>query len=372
MADIDIQRTGLVYRGSDSHPHLRNAYFPSVVQTPHGDLIATMDIGAVMCSQDTRCYLCRSTDGGRTWSPPQLIFEPDQSAGPVHTTCRMNAAPDGRLVTFVALTDHPSADTATTNPDNGGTTDMQLALLTSDDSGATWSAPQPLAPPLDWKYFEICHAVFPVTPDRWLLPASMRLNWQGDCPYGQRAFVFISDDSGETWPRIVDVFDLWDQNIISWEQKQTFLSDGRIFAMCWAFNDKTKKDHNNHYTLSGDNGASYAQPLESPLNGQTCTPIGLEDNHVLCLYRRLDKKGLWAHLARIEDTTWQPVADQLVWGGQVDALPGGLDSRMENLHTLRFGYPTIIKLADGDLFMVFWGVEDDLSVIRWFRLRVKL
>ena len=68
MATLDILETGLVYRGCESHGHLRNAYFPSVVQTSAGDLVAAMDIGATMSSQDTRSYTSRSNDGGRTWS----------------------------------------------------------------------------------------------------------------------------------------------------------------------------------------------------------------------------------------------------------------------------------------------------------------
>lgn len=372
MATLDILETGLVYRGCESHGHLRNAYFPSVVQTSAGDLVAAMDIGATMSSQDTRSYTSRSNDGGRTWSPPQLILEPDPSAGPVHMTCRMSAAPDDCLIGLIALTDHPHPDVPTTNPENGGTTDVQLVLLTSNDHGETWSAPHPLKPPLDWNHYEICHAVFPLASDRWLLPIATRLNWQGECPYGHKAMVLVSEDAGRTWPKLTDVFNLWDRNIISWEQKQTLLSDGRILAMCWAFNDQTKTDHTNHYTLSHDGGASYARPLESPLVGQTCTPIGLQDNHVLCLYRRLDRRGLWAHLAHMEENTWQPVTDTLVWGGQVAALPTGMDSRMENLGRLRFGYPTVIRLTDGNLFLVFWGIEDELSVIRWYKLHVEL
>ena len=371
-AGIDVRDTGLIFRGSDAEPHMRNAYFPSVVQTHRGELVASMDIGAAMSSRDIRSYLRRSDDGGKTWSAPRRIFEPDESSHPVHTPCRMSAAADGRLIGFVALTDRSRADSPATNPENGGGSDMELALLSSEDDGATWSPPQKLDPPLDWKCFEICHAVMPVAADRWLLPIATRRDWNGGCVPGVKALVLVSEDQGRTWPSAVTVFDFWADETTSWEQKHTLLSDGRILAVCWPFNIRTRKDRLNHYAFSEDGGLSFGGALESPLCGQTCTAMALTGNHVLFVYRRLDKRGLWAHLAHIEGATWRPVTEVPLWGQDVEAIAGGLDSRMENLRALQFGYPQLIQLTDGDVFLVFWCVEDGLSVIRWFRLRVEL
>jgi hypothetical protein len=41
------------------------------------------------------------------------------------------------------------------------------------------------------------------------------------------------------------------------------------------------------------------------------------------------------------------------------------------MSTLKFGCPAIMHLKDGDAFVVFWCVEDCVSVIRWFRLQVE-
>ena len=371
MAKIRVRGTGLVYQGSGSDPHLRNAYFPSVVQMPQCDLVATMDLGSGMVTCDTRSYCSRSTDGGRTWSRPHRLFQPDESSYPVHTTCRMCRTPDGRLVGFVALTDRSRSDTPATNPQNGGGSDMELALISSCDGGATWSPLQKLKPPLDWKCFEICHPILPLNSNRWLLPVTTRHDWDGRCPLGIKAFVFVSEDGGRTWPSAVPVFDFWADGIAPWEQKHTLLSDGRILAICWPFNTWGREDLPNRYSFSMNNGLSYGRSQESPLHGQTCTPIGLDDGYVLSVYRRLDERGLWAHLARIDGPAWRPVTDLPLWGQGIEALPNGLDSRMEHLCSLRFGYPTIIRLADGDVFVVFWCVEDELSVIRWFKLHIE-
>src|SRR5690606_25760301 len=133
----------------------------------------------------------------------------------------------------------------------------------------------------------------------------------------------------------------------------------------------TKSNELNRYALSPDEGESFSPPLDTPLHGQTCSILGLEDNHVLAVYRRLDKPGLWAHLARIEGSRWLPVSEMLLWGRETLALASGTSSDLRNLHQLRFGFPTLIRLADRDVFCVFWGLEDGLMVIRSFRLAVR-
>ena len=90
----------------------------------------------------------------------------------------------------------------------------------------------------------------------WLLPSLTRLDWDGNCPFGLKSFVFVSRDQGRTWPEVHDVFDMWADNIVTWEQKQCVLSDGRLLAITWAFDDESKENLPNQYALSDDLGAS--------------------------------------------------------------------------------------------------------------------
>lgn len=289
MTSINVQGTAIVYRGSQNDSRLRTAAFPSIAQMPDGKLVATMTIGREMGGVDVRCYSVVSRDEGETWSSPQQLFEPDESKHPVSTGIRMSRVHDGTLVGFVNLLNRSGPETATTNPENGGTVTREHAIIRSPD-GETWSQLQPFRPPLDWHCFGEPSPVLALCANRWLLPSLTRLNWQGQCPYGLKSFVMISADQGKTWPRSVDVFDLWSKRIITWEQKQTCLTDGRILAVTWAFNSHTKEDLPNLYTFLENGGESYGVPLRSPLHGQTCSPLALPENHILCIYRRLDKK----------------------------------------------------------------------------------
>ena len=370
MPEVKLLESGIVYRGSEDHAHLRNAGWPSIARLADGRLVVTMTIGREKNSFDVRCYVVESADNGLTWSQPRKIFEPDESAHPVSAGIRMSQVHDGTLAGFVNLLDRSDPDAhEPTNPENGGTVDREHGVVRSRD-GRVWSEPDFFDPPLDWKCFGEPSPILAVSADRWLLPSLTRLNWQGQCPLGLKSFVMISEDQGHTWPRATDVFDLWSEKIATWEQKHAKLEDGRILAVTWAFNDETKEDLPNHYTFSEDDGDSYGDPLQSPLFGQTCTPLALPENHILCVYRRLDKNGLWGHLARIENTDWKPLAEACLWGSDREALPGRKDSSVVHMHNLQFGFPQLVQLEDAIFFVVFWAVEEGLARIRWIRLSV--
>ena len=370
MPDIEILSTGLVYRNPQPHLCSKHAYFPSVVELPSGELLATMDIGSAFEAVDVRSYSCRSSDGGHTWSKPSIIFEPDVSSHPVSTTCRVSLAPNGELVGWMGLFDRTRVDIGLANPATDGFVETRMAIIQSNNGGRSWSVPEPVVPPVNWQHFEICSPIIFLDRDRWLIPCSVWSDWNGQNPYGLKAVAFRSDDGGRTWPAMVDVFNKSPDRIAFWEQKQVKLSDKRLMAICWAYDYKTKNNIPNHYTFSEDNGYTYSKPFASPLNGETCTPTALADNRILCIYRRIDKRGLWAHLARIEDKTWHPITERRLWGSDVQAHSTEQESVISQMSTLRFGYPSVISLASREIFLVFWCVEDCVSNIRWYKLRV--
>lgn len=370
MESIGVIDSGIVFRGSSSEPHFRDASHPSIAEWNDGELVVTLNIGQSRNHHGVRSYCCRSQDNGVSWTFPQKIFEPDESKHPVSTGIRMSKTPDDKLVGFVNLLNRTYPDAPTTNRKTGGTVEREHGIIRSMDGGRSWSNLELFQPPLDWKCFGEPSPVLPITSKRWLLPSLTRLNWDGECPFGLKSFVMISNDGGLTWPKAVDVFNLWAEKKVTWEQKQTKLSDGRLLAVTWVFDTHTKKNIPNHYTFSEDNGESYLPPRESPLKGQTCTPLALSGSHVLFVYRRLDKNGLWVQLAKIIGNEWIPITQTCLWGEHTEALAGKNDSSIQHQHNLQFGFPQLIQRSNGEIFVVFWGVEKGLSVIRWFRLKV--
>ena len=91
---------------------------------------------------------------------------------------------------------------------------------------------------------------------------------------------------------------------------------------------------------------------------------------MLVVFRRTDEPGLWLQDVRIEGDEWVNAATRPLWGhGQAGSTRMG-DSMAENFRALRFGAPSVVRLDDGAVFVVFWCYEDNVSVIRWIRLEL--
>lgn len=369
MPSINVLDTGHIYRNPKPHVFSRHAYFPTVTQLPDGDLVAAMDIGEAFESPTMRSYACRSSDLGKTWSTPRRIFEPDTRDHAVSTTCRINHVGEGVLLGWACLFDRCRDQEGLANPETNGFCRTDFATVRSTDGGRTWSPPQPVRLPVDWHHFETCAPPLPVDDGRLLALTSPWPTWQGThSPWGHNGMAFVSEDGGQSWTDLITVFDGWDRGLTGFEQAMTRLSDGRLLAVAWTLDTKKNQSVNVRAAFSDDGGRTFSKPIDTPLHGETCRPLALDDNHVLAVYRRVDKPGLWAQLARIEGETWTPLADQLLWGGQVVGRDEH-DSAMASMSTLRFGCPAILRLANGEAYTAFWGVEDGVSSIRWFRIK---
>jgi hypothetical protein len=204
---------------------------------------------------------------------------------------------------------------------------------------------------------------------RWLAPTAAWRGWDGDHPAGEQTVALISDDRGQSWPRYGRIFDGRQSGLIHWEVSVVQLHDGRVLAVAWVHDPRTQVDQPNAYAISFDDARTFSRPESTGLNGQTCKLLRLHDGRVLCFYRRLDRPGLWANLASVDDRGWQNLAELVVWEGE-----GARVERSENsadgLAALRFGYPTPLQLPDGQVLVVFWCVEACQSVIRLARLRI--
>ena len=350
----------------------KHAYFPSIVAVADAKIVVTMDIGSAFEAIDVRSYSSTSYDEGQTWSEPTQLCEIDSGSHPVSTTCRVGRMKDKSLLGWLCIFDRTRTNYGLVNPDGGGMVRTKFATIRSTDEGHTWSEPSMVDLPVEWNYFETCSAPVQVTNECILVPTSPLRSFEGDESDIPPGIAFVSKDCGESWTETVTIFDDDGDHLIPYEQKMTHLSDGRMLAMCWAYNGSTHKSGANLFTLSEDKGESFGAPCKSPLQGETCTPIGLPGNHVLCIYRRTDRPGLWAHLCRIEGQEWVPLSDLLIWHG-VAYNRNAIDKvGMHQMQDLRFGYPSIELLSNGDVQVVFWCVENCVSIIRMSRLNIMI
>lgn len=359
--------SGVVYRNPRAHLKSVHAWHPSIVRLPDGDLLATFDLAEAGESLDYHTCVSQSADSGRTWSVPQPLLRDTVTRRSTHTV-RIGAVSDGTLVGFGARFYRDDPDEGIVNRANLGYVPMDLFSIRSLDAGRTWDGPQHIDPPLVGPGFEICHRIIELDDSRWLAPTSTWKGWNGEAPHGMQAVALVSYDRGRTWPEYLRVIDQTAQGVISWEQGLAQLPDGRIVAVVWSFQEASGKSLPNRYAISYD-GIHFSPPRENGMHGETAKLHALPDGRLLCLYRRLDKPGLWANLVRIDGDQWITLEEMPVWQGTASGMSGTRSSGDE-LGALKFGYPSMVTLPNGNVFVVFWCAEECLHIIRWHELEI--
>jgi len=374
MSKINFLKSGLIYRNPKPHVRSVHAYFPSVVYMANGELLASIVLGETFEAVNLQTHFCRSTDGGETWTLEKAI---DCSVPGKLTSnaTRITSLPDGEVLAFMIRSDrseHP--DEGLTNSANLGFAPTDLLLARSSDFGRTWNRPELIKPPLVGPAFELCCPILPLKDGRLILPTETWHGWDGYCPNGIKMVAFVSRDCGNTWPEYMDVMN--EKNgkvggVFFWESKIAELPDGRLLAVAWVYDDNARKDRPNHYAISKNGGKNWTPPLSMGLQGQTLTPLILDEGRILCVYRRMDKPGLWANISHLEGDHWINEAELSLWGHQTLGLTAASPDMAHNFNVLRFGAPAVIRLLDGTILVAFWCYEDCVSNIRWFKLSVE-
>lgn len=367
MIKLMVQKTGegIVYRNAKPHVKSVHSYFPSVVDLGDGELLCAMVLGEAFESVDCRVHLSRSYDYGNTWDMEGRLLE--EGEGHFSESCRLSSHSDGSITCMVFKYDRHRKDEGLANPDTLGFVENHIELYRSLDKGRSWSAPTVIEPPIVGPSFELCSPIVELSDGRWLLPTSTWNGWDGWSPTGMKAITFISEDGGRTWPDCIDVMEDVRDGIVYWEQKIIEMEPDKLLSVAWAYDTVEGKNLPNAYSIYKGAEIRFSKPQSTELLGETPSILSLGGNSVLCIYRRVDIPGLWAAVSSVENDAWKTIEHIPLWG---EGGLGGNGSKniVKQFNTLRFGAPHVTRLSNGDIYVVFWCVEDSVSNIRWIRL----
>jgi hypothetical protein len=230
---------------------------PAVVRATDGTVLAFAEGRVKDCGddEDIDLVLRRSTDGGRTWGPLQVVSEGN---GTTHG----NPVPivDRRTGRIVVVSTHNGP----TPCPNGCDRDPYVQV--SDDSGATWTAPRELteAKRPEWNFWYATGPMHGIQLTRG--PYAGRLvvgaNFESYDGVGRHVYgthLLYSDDSGETWHIGAETF-RDDGSIIAQEVTTVELNDGRIYALA---RERGTDPGSRAYAISSDGGETFDRPFRT-------------------------------------------------------------------------------------------------------------
>ncbi|MFF7790737.1 exo-alpha-sialidase [Streptomyces sp. NPDC007991] len=241
---------------------------PAIVRTTAGTLLAFAEGRVLNCGDaaDIDIVLKRSTDGGRTWGPLQVVTE---GAGDTHG----NPAPlvDRRTGRILLAETYNTGRT-----DAGNCTvpcDRTPHLQYSDDDGRTWSEPRDLSDRILPRHWNSWYATGPVhgiqlTRGKHAGRLVFGVNtetWDGGRVTANHAALIVSDDGGDEWR--IGATDSWPIALDGmFRQKPSEVTlaeraDGAVLVS-GREQDGTDPGHRSQ-TVSRDGGDSFAAPFRA-------------------------------------------------------------------------------------------------------------
>ncbi len=292
--------------------------FPDVCRLADGRLMAVFyaGYGHVAMPNDKlprggRISYCTSSDEGKTWSKAETLYDgPNDDRDP-----SLVQLADGRLLcTFFTLT--PA------NVPGKNWTCEGASLIESSDAGKTWSAPRVIYP-----------GYYVSSPIRVLSDGRLALGLYAENDKTAYGAVGLSDDSGKTWQKPVDI----DNGGIRLDAETDLieLKDGSLYAV---MRDKAC------YSVSKDRGESWT--VAKPIGFAVHCPYLHRVGDIILLAHRLPCASL--HYSLDEGKTWSENVP-------VDSLIGA--------------YPSLVTLKDGSVLIVYYE-EGEGSSIRAKKFRV--
>ena len=268
---------------------------PAIVVTAKGTLLAFCEGRKTSSSDhgDLDLVLRRSTDGGKTWAPMQLVYEEGGAAKiTIGNPCPVVDRQTGTVwLPFCRNND-------------------KVFLTKSDDDGLTWAPPVEIThvvkrPDWDWYATGPGHGI-QLKSGRLLIPCDHRVRNTGDWNKAGHSHVFYSDDHGQTW-KLGGIAGPGTN-----ECEAVELTDGSILLSMRQYTGPSQRA----FSTSRDGGLSWSKPtlhvqVYCPVcqsSIQRLSPPPADKNRIL--YSGLGGPGrtqMTVRLSRDEGKTW-PVA----------------------------------------------------------------
>jgi hypothetical protein len=354
---MKVIESNTIYENPLPQLESKQSFFPFVCETKNGELFASIVIGQAFESVDSKTYKTISTDGGKSWSSPEVISDFSNLSRTLTDYSKVTALKNGdiALLGYAYYRDDPKLPIG--NPENGGVLDDLVYYSVSKDGGKTFSLPKEIK--CAWgPHVEASAPITELADGSFISPITGFPDWNGVDHGPMLGRALRSYDGGESWSDEVVSMD-FGKKVTCYEQRMCQLESGTIVSIGWNEDVETGERLENHFTYSTDNGNSFSAPIPTGIRGQASSVCALGGERLLALHavrRDTDKPGIYGYVIDFSDKSWRIVDKLLVWAPSV---PVSKDTKMAEIFSfLKFGQPGAILLCDGDVMMTHWCAED--------------
>lgn len=325
--DDPMVHAGFVF---DRSPLFQSCHSASIVALKNGDLLCTFFAGTREAALDVEIYLSRKTPGG-SWSAPISVASGDEAGD------RMSS---GNPVLFQERNGQVILFYKVFTPG----TDFQGRMITSDDNGHSWSAPQQVG---DGLMGAVKNKPIQL-PDGSILSPSSTEDERGWLVHIER-----STDGGKSWELIGPLNP--EARIGAIQPSLITYPDGRIQLLA-----RTRSEHKFiAQSWSEDQGLSWSplEAMEIPNNNSGLDAVTLRDGRQLMVYNHStrEQEGMGHKGRGILNVALSD--DGIHW--EAALILEYLDQSGK-----QFSYPSVIQTPDGLVHIVYtWHREKIKHVV---------
>ena len=370
---MKITNSGTVYDGSLSK-NISSCTFPGFCELEDKRLLVSFKGSPKKVPYNTgECgYTCISSDGAKTFSPPEKMFEPPIVNGKpttIRTLYYLGLGADRVLAVFNAV-DASCEDLEYYNEQTEGLKDTFIMHALSMDNAQSFSQPVRFESAL------FGNVPLPLTGPPCLLKDGriaiqfeVNKRYSDETPWVHSSAAVFSKDGGRTWADEVKITQ--DPDVYYWDQRLSCLEDGSLFDLFWSYDRKNAQYINIHAARSMDGGKTFCEVFDTGLRGQPGNAVSLDERRICCIYINRDTSPV-IKLAVSEDSgrTWQD--EFTVYDSQKKLeLSSGLDMNdaWAQMGAFNVGHPYLAKLSDGMLIAYYYaGPSTHRTDIRWAKI----
>jgi sialidase-1 len=338
----------------------RQAIFPGIIQLASGELVMIFSIGQAFDAADTRAFVIRSADEGRTWSVPARLStyeaEPEESESFKPLLLR-----DGRLLATGYVFVRPTPLTPIIDPETLSLLPLRNKMSFSGDGGHTWSVPEYIA--IEGQPLELSGPCIELASGR-IIGATSPFHLGKE---GHAGWIIASDDGGHQWRKLSEFYRAPGGNVSAWECRLCETAPGRVAVLIWAYDNATGTNLNNLLAVSEDGGETFSPAIDTGIRGQASNLMALGENTLLTIHTHREAPvGLIVR--RVDISGGGFVVEEEI--DLLDAPASASESAdiRRQFASLRFGQPSLLRLKSGEILAACWCVENCQHVIKGYRL----